>query len=798
MLTPSSTCPRCQSPIPADAPGGLCPACALLGVAEPTDAAQAAAAGVPTLEELGAAFPEYEVLEVIGHGGMGVVFKACQPRLDRLIALKILPPALAAQPGFAERFTREARALARLAHPHIVAVYDFGERAGFYYLMMEFVDGVNLRQALRAGVTPEQALQLVPHICEALQFAHDHGVLHRDIKPENILLDRAGVPKLADFGIAKMAGDSGAATGLTGTGAALGTVAYMAPEQIEKPATVDHRADIYSLGVVLYEMLTGELPLGRFAAPSEKSTVNRGVDEVVMRALEKERERRQQSATEMKTQVEHAGTQAASPANSFEYRSVRQLWGLPLVHIVHGPDPRNGQVPEARGILAIGGRARGVLALGGVAIGGVAIGGCAIGLVPLGGLAVGLAAVGGLALGLLAEGGLAIGALVADGGAALGYIAHGGVGIGHHVTAAVPIVISSGSAFTLALLTLALAVFITARVVFRKPSTPPPAPPANPWLRRVFVLIVVLIVLPVMLLGLGLVIPYFAMRSAPRPASPRVPLSANAVAIVDAAHAPFIGELSQGSIELVAITSHHPDWEPGWQANLHRALELRIIPPSAAQQGWRMNGEPALEGPFINNGSKVTPNSGEQACEFVFHTKGLPPDASSLFWEIPESRSSGGTRAALVAEPDKPLTGYDLIAAIFPGTTRETQIRAGIALGPWVPIFGDLPGNSTVRSMTYHDTRFTLTIGSAGESNGGETMVTYSPAPKPGWVQRLVAITKDGKEIAPSFSATIGEQNEVRFANLPIASVAHFEFQVRPLQWVEFRGVPLTPASPSR
>ena len=308
MPTPSSTCPRCQSPIPADAPGGICPACALLGVAEPTDAAQAAAAGVPTLEELGAAFPEYEVLEVIGHGGMGVVFKARQPRLDRLIALKILPPALAAQPGFAERFTREARALARLAHPHIVAVYDFGERAGFYYLMMEFVDGVNLRQALRAGVTPEQALQLVPHICEALQFAHDHGVLHRDIKPENILLDRAGVPKLADFGIAKMAGDSGAATGLTGTGAALGTVAYMAPEQIEKPATVDHRADIYSLGVVLYEMLTGELPLGRFAAPSEKSHVGLGVDEVVMRALEKERGKRQQSATEMKTQVEGANT----------------------------------------------------------------------------------------------------------------------------------------------------------------------------------------------------------------------------------------------------------------------------------------------------------------------------------------------------------------------------------------------------------------------------------------------------------------------------------------------------------
>src|SRR5262249_45603809 len=151
-----------------------------------------------------------------------------------------------------------------------------------------YVNGVNLRAAMRAGVTPEQALLLVPRICGALQFAHDHGVLHRDIKPENILLDTSGTPKLADFGIAKLANESGVSTSLTATGHALGTAAYMAPEQVEKPATVDHRADIYSLGVVLYEMLTGELPLGRFAAPSEKSPVDRGVDEVVLRALEKE------------------------------------------------------------------------------------------------------------------------------------------------------------------------------------------------------------------------------------------------------------------------------------------------------------------------------------------------------------------------------------------------------------------------------------------------------------------------------------------------------------------------------
>ncbi|MDQ3623893.1 MAG: serine/threonine protein kinase, partial [Verrucomicrobiota bacterium] len=314
MQNPANLCPRCQSPIPADAPGGICPGCALLAAANPSEAMPGALGGAPTLEEVAAAFPELEVLQLIGHGGMGVVFQARQPRLDRRVALKILPRNLAAQPGFAERFTREARALARLAHPNIVTVYDFGESGGFFYLLMEFVDGVNLRDAIRAGVTPEQALALVPKLCEALQFAHDKGVLHRDIKPENILLDTGGAVKLVDFGIAKLAGDAASGRGLTVSGSVLGTAAYMAPEQLEKPGSVDHRADIYSLGVVFYEMLTGELPIGRFAAPSEKSAVNRGVDEVVFRALEKERERRQQSATEMRTQVEGLGANAPRPA----------------------------------------------------------------------------------------------------------------------------------------------------------------------------------------------------------------------------------------------------------------------------------------------------------------------------------------------------------------------------------------------------------------------------------------------------------------------------------------------------
>ena len=157
------------------------------------DTVRLSAPDLPSQEEVARAFPDLEVLELIGRGGMSAVFRARQPRLNRVVALKVLPKSLAALPGFAERFTREGQVLARLTHPHIVTVHDFGERDGFWFLIMEHVDGVNLRQAMRAGrFTQEQALQVIPAICDALQFAHGQGVLHRDIKPENILLDAKG------------------------------------------------------------------------------------------------------------------------------------------------------------------------------------------------------------------------------------------------------------------------------------------------------------------------------------------------------------------------------------------------------------------------------------------------------------------------------------------------------------------------------------------------------------------------------------------------------------------------------
>ena len=159
------------------------------------------------MAEVAELFPQFEILELLGHGGMGAVYKARQPALDRLVALKILPPQASDDSGFADRFTREARALARLSHPNIVAVHDFGQAGGLHYFVMEYVEGVNLRQLEQAGkLSPREALKIIPQICDALQFAHDEGIVHRDIKPENMMLDKKGRVKIADFGLAKILG----------------------------------------------------------------------------------------------------------------------------------------------------------------------------------------------------------------------------------------------------------------------------------------------------------------------------------------------------------------------------------------------------------------------------------------------------------------------------------------------------------------------------------------------------------------------------------------------------------------
>jgi predicted Ser/Thr protein kinase len=312
-----NACPNCSKPLPPGALGGLCPACLLAQGADTDPGGPPDEKGFKPLplEEVAKLFPSLEILSLLGAGGMGAVYKARQPALDRMVALKILPPKGAAGVNFAERFNAEARALARLNHPSIVGVHEFGQVDGLHFFIMEFVDGANLRQLEKAGqLSPRETLQIIPQICDALQYAHDEGVVHRDIKPENVLVDRKGRVKIADFGLAKILGRDPELTRLTVEGQVMGTPHYMAPEQVERPLSVDHRADIYSLGVVLYEMLTGDLPLGKFSPPSRKVEVDVRFDEIVLRALENDPERRYQHASEIKSGVQ---TIADTPTPAF-------------------------------------------------------------------------------------------------------------------------------------------------------------------------------------------------------------------------------------------------------------------------------------------------------------------------------------------------------------------------------------------------------------------------------------------------------------------------------------------------
>ena len=335
-------CPRCGTPLAASAPEGLCPRCLLemnLGTATilTGDEKSPEHTAPPSLDSIAPLFPHLEILEYLGRGGMGVVYKARQRSLNRLVALKILAPERKKEPEFATRFAREAQALARLNHPHIVTVYDFGEvknegDTGLFYLLMEFIDGVNLRQVLRTRrLQPKEALAIVPPICEALQYAHESGIVHRDIKPENLLLDKDGRIKIADFGIAKILGADVATEEKSA-----GTPEYMAPEQHSAPETSDHRADIYSLGVVLYEMLTGELPSSRLEPRSSRLRamhLDVRLDEIVLRALHARPELRYRTALDLKTQIEMVTVEplaAQVPAS-------------------HGADPSGIPLPSERG-----------------------------------------------------------------------------------------------------------------------------------------------------------------------------------------------------------------------------------------------------------------------------------------------------------------------------------------------------------------------------------------------------------------------------------------------------------------
>ncbi|MBI5852425.1 MAG: serine/threonine protein kinase [Planctomycetes bacterium] len=263
----------------------------------------AATGVVPNPDQLAPAFPGLRIVRLIGRGGMAAVYEAVQVRLERRVALKVLLPGLARDPDAGARFLREAKALASLSHRNVLTVFEVGESGGWFWMLTEFVDGANLRQLMELGrMSPHEALRIVPQVCEGLHWAHEHGVVHRDLKPENVLVDADGDVKLADFGLAKV-GRSGDERTLTRTSMVFGTPAYMAPEQWRGAGAVDHRADIYSLGVMLYELLTGELPVGRFEPASRKAPVSPRMDEVIDKALAQEPAQRYQSARELERDV---------------------------------------------------------------------------------------------------------------------------------------------------------------------------------------------------------------------------------------------------------------------------------------------------------------------------------------------------------------------------------------------------------------------------------------------------------------------------------------------------------------
>ncbi|AKJ00780.1 Serine/threonine protein kinase PrkC, regulator of stationary phase [Archangium gephyra] len=239
----------------------------------------------------------------MGAGGMGEVHKATQLSLNRTVAVKLLNQQLAQDESFVARFQKEAAALATLHHPNIVSIVDKGSNASTYYLVMEFVDGPSLRERMRAPQQDAQeTLRVMLQICRAIEYAHGRNVIHRDLKPENILFDvQAGdLPKVTDFGLASFLEDTSTRFALTGTHMAMGTLSYMAPEQRVDAKSADGRADIFALGLILYEMLVGELPAGSFEPPSRrKPKLDSRLDGIIERCLKQQPSERYASVTEL-------------------------------------------------------------------------------------------------------------------------------------------------------------------------------------------------------------------------------------------------------------------------------------------------------------------------------------------------------------------------------------------------------------------------------------------------------------------------------------------------------------------
>lgn len=857
--------------MPGDAPQGLCPNCVLKAGFQTDGGSLGAESGSahgpdtrfvpPTPAELAPHFADLEILEVLGHGGMGVVYKARQKHLDRLVALKILSPKIGRDAAFQERFAREARAMAMLAHPHIVAVHDFGQTRrppvssaegtesddALYYFVMEFVDGINLRQLLDTGkLSPKEALAIVPPICDALQYAHDHGVVHRDIKPENVLLDKEGRVKIADFGLAKLVGLRGveglasqagiARDGsvrcepLTATGHVMGTPHYMAPEQIEHPQQVDHRADIYSLGVVFYQMLTGELPIGRFAAPSKKVQIDVRLDEVVLRALEKEPDRRYQQAREVKTQVE---TIVATTPPAAVVSSVASAPGE------HAIDEARQQVRgPAIGLLIVG--IVNLLTIPPAVLAFVywnlsfipqPLGHPSVepSVVPLSLLIVGVALIPMMLSGLIIVAALKMKRLQAYGLA---------------ITVSILSIVSPVGLIGLPIGIWALVVLSQrdVRTAFgqsrhRQPGSPPVvATRSRKWVAalgcalflasvplglfigletvgstRLFFFLLLLIALVALELIFGLI----GWRSSAGKATVFVaaPLllillsllgaaaihefqtirhdfggwpgmvrlrpdgmereAASIVDIVERSVGPWIVSLRQGNLELVAISRH----------------------PSAGQPWWQPNGTLYPLQPFDTSGRFTLHDPSMIHRELVFRV----PDDATL--ELRRSTPSGGAGGSGTPTLDgRALHGFRCVPAAFPESARTANLYLAVAMGPWETVDQhEGTGSYSSSGRRLGSTDWTVSFTAAVERADGSTVVSVAHT-KVDQQTRVVAIDQQGQEhtASRSQSSAIGNvtQYTATFQELPLEQITEFRLQARPYHFVEFRNVALNPTNP--
>ncbi|MBK8039501.1 MAG: SUMF1/EgtB/PvdO family nonheme iron enzyme [Verrucomicrobiaceae bacterium] len=310
---------------------------------------------LPLPEELTQLLPAgaYHVESFLGQGGMGAVYKGMQVRLKRPVAIKIMRRDMGKDYDFEARFEREAQAMAKLNHPNIVSVIDFGEAgANYLYIVMELIDGADLMDVIRGGqMTQEMALTLLPQVCDALQFAHDHGIVHRDIKPSNIMLTRDGRVKMCDFGLAKRYDVESSFRTQTGTG--MGTPDYAAPEQFDPKANIDHRADIYALGVMIYQMITGQLPRGVWKPPSQRAEISPQWDDIVSRAMQSDPSDRYQHASDIKTDVSSIPLAAKSDAGT-PARKESAAAGKPRSREANARSTSKSRTPLLFGIISTG------------------------------------------------------------------------------------------------------------------------------------------------------------------------------------------------------------------------------------------------------------------------------------------------------------------------------------------------------------------------------------------------------------------------------------------------------------